>query len=259
MVAQRKRFRIESHPAHGGRASAEPRPVLLEGADADAARIRHNELMDAIASLQARLLRQAAAQPSAKSAAPVHMPETGDHAPSISDVRQLKAELDEMKAAITRTKKEIAALHAKGIQNTNVGHASDHLDAVVDGTEQATSAILGAAEEIDQMAAMLQVNLGDPQDKALAEDIQLQVVRIFEACNFQDLAGQRISKVVATLGFIEERIGRMTELWGGIEAFSGFEPDDMPVLSGERALLNGPALADEEDQASQDDIDAMFG
>ena len=47
----------------------------------------------------------------------------------------------------------------------------------------------------------------------LAQDIRDQVIRIFDACNFQDLAGQRIAKVLATLKFIEDRIARMMDIW----------------------------------------------
>ena len=43
--------------------------------------------------------------------------------------------------------------------------------------------------------------------QGLAHDIQDRVVQIFEACNFQDLTGQRVAKVVATLKFIEEHVG----------------------------------------------------
>lgn len=260
MTAQRKRFRIETHPDYAYRSAFDE--ALPETAETgEAAAKRHRELMDAIASLEAKLLRGVVAEPAeADGEAPqlataLHLDEG---MPCLSEMRLLKSELDCMQAAITRTKKEIAALHTKGPQNGHVTSATDQLDAVVEGTEKATTTILGAAEEIDQMAAMLQHSLQESQDKSMAEDIQHQVVRIFEACNFQDLAGQRISKVVTTLHFIEERVMRMIELWGGIEAFRDIEPEAMPQPTGDEALLNGPALADEEDQASQDDIDALF-
>ena len=44
------------------------------------------------------------------------------------------------------------------------------------------------------------------QQKLLSEEIQERVVSIFEACDFQDLTGQRISKVMATMKFIEDHI-----------------------------------------------------
>jgi chemotaxis regulatin CheY-phosphate phosphatase CheZ len=42
------------------------------------------------------------------------------------------------------------------------------------------------------------------------------VVKIFEACNFQDLTGQRITKVVRALSFIEERVEAMMGVWNKV-------------------------------------------
>jgi chemotaxis protein CheZ len=84
------------------------------------------------------------------------------------------------------------------------------------------------------------------------------VIHIFEACNFQDLTGQRITKVVATLKFIETHIVRMMEIWGGIEVFQELTPQAMAERDGDKKLLNGPKLDGEVGHASQDDIDALF-
>jgi chemotaxis protein CheZ len=82
------------------------------------------------------------------------------------------------------------------------------------------------------------------------------VVQIFEACNFQDLTGQRVAHVLETLKFVEEHVGRLLAIWQGIEQFA-------PVVLGadageDRRLLNGPKLPDDRGHASQDDIDGMF-
>ena len=237
MTAAVKRFRIE-------RTNEEDIPEDV------AAERRHRELVGLIESVRK------AVTGTAEQVTEVIGTDLRDQ---IEEARKIKVELDEIQDAIASTKKELATLHTGSFQGDGMNRVTDELDAIVSGTEQATESILAAAETIENNAGDLRAMLKRGANVELVSDIQDQIVQIFEACNFQDLAGQRISKVVATLGFIEERIGRMTELWGGIEAFSGFEPDDMPVPSGERALLNGPALADEEDQASQDDIDAMFG
>jgi chemotaxis protein CheZ len=136
---------------------------------------------------------------------------------------------------------------------------SGELDAVVAGTEKATESILSAAEFIDDHAMQLAAHVKTERDRALAAEIQEQVVLIFEACNFQDLTGQRITKVVSTLNFVENRIDRMIEIWGGIEQFNGIEPDRPAPATGDKALLNGPALDTDVGRASQDDIDALFG
>jgi chemotaxis protein CheZ len=133
------------------------------------------------------------------------------------------------------------------------------LDAVVQGTLDATDAILTAAETIDHSAQVLEASCRSKQDRQGAADIQEQVVKIFEACNFQDLTGQRITKVVGTLKFIEDRIVRMMEIWGGIETFQGVQKETQAAPEGDAAFLNGPRLSSDIGHASQDDIDALFG
>lgn len=175
----------------------------------------------------------------------------------ISEASELKKELDSIYEAIAQTKKEIVTLHESGFQGEEMSRVTDELDAIVMGTESATDAILSGAEIIDERSSDLSAKLsGD--DNAMASDIQDQVMKIYEACNFQDLTGQRITKVVNTLKFIEDRVVRMMEIWGGIEGLSDIDPDTLPPREGDAALLNGPALDTDLDVASQDDIDALF-
>jgi chemotaxis protein CheZ len=84
------------------------------------------------------------------------------------------------------------------------------------------------------------------------------VVGIFEACNFQDLTGQRISKVMTTMKFIEHHINVMMDIWGGVDAIKQHAPPVIDTRVGDARLLNGPKGPDEEGHASQDDIDALF-
>ena len=39
-------------------------------------------------------------------------------------------------------------------------------------------------------------------------------MEIFTACSFQDLTGQRTTKVINVLRYIEQRIGSMIAIWG---------------------------------------------
>ncbi len=170
---------------------------------------------------------------------------------------KLKEEMDKIQEAILSTKREIASLHVSGFKGEDMTRVTDELDAVVGGTEQATERILATAEIIDEKAGNLAARLkGD--NNGLATEIQERVVEIFEACNFQDLTGQRIRKVVNVLKFIEDRVDRMMEIWGGMDAFNTIEADESLRRAGDAALLNGPALPDADDIASQDDIDALF-
>lgn len=170
---------------------------------------------------------------------------------------KLKEEMDKIQEAILSTKREIASLHVSGFKGDDRSRVTDELDAVVGGTEQATERILASVEAIDDKAGNLAARLkGD--NNVIAVEIQERVVEIFEACNFQDLTGQRIRKVVNVLKFIEDRVMRMMEIWGGMEAFNTIETDESLRRAGDEALLNGPALPTAEDIASQDDIDALF-
>ncbi len=92
----------------------------------------------------------------------------------------------------------------------------------------------------------------------------LCVQNIYEACNFQDLTGQRIARVCETLSFVEERILRMADIWGGLDSLSTAMAADIDAMRdkqsalGTYALAAGPALVGAEGHVSQDDIDALF-
>jgi chemotaxis protein CheZ len=160
--------------------------------------------------------------------------------------------------AINRTKREIAVLHGKSFSGEEMAKVNGELGAVVGGTEEATQQILEAAEAIDQSAsALMKVNSPD-QQKLLSEEIQERVVSIFEACNFQDLTGQRIKKVMTTMKFIENHITVMMDIWGGVDAIKAHAPPIVDTREGDEKFLNGPKLADDVGHASQDDIDALF-
>src|SRR5260221_954952 len=128
----------------------------------------------------------------------------------------------------------------------------------VAGTEEASQQILEAAESIDQAASALSKVTSPDQQKLLSEEIQERVVSIFEACNFQDLTGQRISKVMTTMKFIENHITVMMDIWGGVDAIKAHAPPIVDEREGDAKLLNGPKLDGDAGHASQNDIDALF-
>ncbi|MFH1557272.1 MAG: protein phosphatase CheZ [Pseudomonadota bacterium] len=173
------------------------------------------------------------------------------------DRNALWAGLETIQEAIQNTKSEIAALHSEGGGGEQLFRATDELDAVVAATETATETILSAAEDIEVLAVKLSRSLvGD--DLALAEAIQAQTIKVFEACNFQDISGQRIGKVVKLLRFVEERISSMANIWGGAAEVATANSIIPVVREGDAALLNGPSLADDANVVSQDDIDSLF-
>jgi len=176
----------------------------------------------------------------------------------IEQCEKLKVELDLIHDAINRTKREIAVLHGKSFEGQEMAKVNGELGAVVGGTEQATQQILEAAESIDQAASALSKVNSPEQQKILSEEIQERVISIFEACNFQDLTGQRITKVMGTMRFIEQHIYAMMEIWGGVDAIRAHAPVIVDSREGDARLLNGPRLDGDVGHASQDDIDALF-
>ena len=176
---------------------------------------------------------------------------------NLTEAINFKKELDQIYEAIAKTKTEIASLNGAGL---NLGNSSpqDELDAVVLGTESATNQILTAVEQVESDATALADTLvGDEALKAV--NIQEKVLSIYEACNFQDITGQRITKVVEALRFVSERTDRMIEIWGGMDSFDGVDAEPLDTREGDDRLKNGPSLETDDDVASQDDIDALFG
>ena len=167
----------------------------------------------------------------------------------------LKNEVRAMSRSIQETKSEIRAMRAGTKGGDKFLKANTELDAVVLATEEATNTILESSERIDGLAEKLQRNAASEEDRKACEDIMETTIRILEACNFQDITGQRITKVVHTLQYVDDRINSMVEIWGDedINAVDSAVSEDDDT---DADLLNGPALDDT--GVSQDDIDALF-
>jgi chemotaxis protein CheZ len=176
----------------------------------------------------------------------------------IAEVYELKAELDAMKDAIVSTKREIATLHRSEHHGRGMRRVAGELDAVVGATEDATTAILAAVEDIELQASMLKAAGVETGNNDCVGAILDRTVTLYEACNFQDLTGQRITKIVGVLKFIEERLDRVIAAWGDLEAFRGLVEQENEGRAEDRALLNGPKLEDDAGHVSQHDIDALF-
>lgn len=169
---------------------------------------------------------------------------------------EIRQEVACMIKSIGQAKAEIAAIRHPHSEEGRFDKASKQLDAILDATEAATHDILMAAEEIEKVVS--EASEADPSNdtiSSLGSDIGGLVIQILEACSFQDITGQRVTKVVRTMSYIEERILAVIDIWG-IQAFEGYPhaPDDEHEEDEE--LLAGPQFANE--GISQDDIDALF-
>ena len=155
-------------------------------------------------------------------------------------------ELTDLSSYMEMTRRELAAIRPNQTRLEEIPMATDELDAVVAATEEATDRILDAAEEMEAIAKVA--------DPVIAERVLAVVTKIYEASNFQDITGQRISKVLNTLRYAEEKIGMMAELMGHTEDAQEAAPEEPE--SEEADLLHGPQMT--EVANSQDDIDALF-
>jgi chemotaxis protein CheZ len=157
----------------------------------------------------------------------------------------IKDEFVDIAGFIKKARNEIGDLRPKDIKTNRIPSAGEELEAIVADTEIATDKIMQTAEDVLAM---------DPDStEDFGMQIQDKMLVIIEACSFQDLTGQRVSKVVNTLKQIEDRISRFAEVMGVDEDEVEITPEEQRRRD---LLLNGPAIGGPE--TAQDDIDAMF-
>lgn len=223
MAAPRKVFRIEETPG-----------ARLAGGEA---------LLPDAEGLQAQILQELAALRSA-----VDAPAFATPRPAITPDLAGTA-TGRLTSELHLIADRLAGGDADDVEAVPLTRIANELLAVTDGTEQATQKILAAAEEIDQLANNLSAALKGKIEQGLAQDILDLVIRIFEACNFQDLNGQRVNKVMTTLKFVEDHI---TSVLDEIKNMSALTSGDGVQY------LHGPRLEHDTGHVSQLDIDAIF-
>ncbi len=153
-------------------------------------------------------------------------------------------EIEGLVELIRQTREELTLMRETGSAGAaHLPNATDELDAVISATEDATNKIMTCAEEISGIAA----EIGGEQAAKL-DDIS---VRLFEACSFQDITGQRIIKVVRALKVIDDHLGKLLGTLGETKPVA-----DSAKTGTDRDLMNGPQLPG--NATSQDEIDALL-
>ena len=180
---------------------------------------------------------------------------------------KVQAEVTSLTRIIDTTKREIAALYRAQGKGNRLDIVTDELDSVVQDTEIAAEDMTDIAENVDELTERLQANaMGSDSILEIADGISAQTTRLFEACNFQDLAGQRIGKVINTLQMLDERLSRLADFRH--KDSSKVEPAvlDEHETDGPRQTKVGRSIEvetltqDEADAlASGDDFDGLFG
>ncbi|CAK0746277.1 chemotaxis protein CheZ [Azospirillaceae bacterium] len=170
----------------------------------------------------------------------------------------LRHELQDMSASISQARREIASLRPKDGGNDRILSATNELDAIVLSTERASFEILNSAERILDLNRRFRESDSPAQ---LCDDLEGEVMNVFTACSFQDLTGQRTTKVVNALRYIEQRIMSMMKIWeDGAESDAASPqnrtpiPDDIKDTRPDSHLLNGPS----DNGIDQSEIDRLL-
>lgn len=155
-------------------------------------------------------------------------------------------ELAELQRLINEARQEIGRANPSDINDKHIPTATDELDAVVEATATATGEIMDACEAVQDIIPSLPEEAG--------AKISAEMINIFEACTFQDITGQRITKVVSALKDIEKKVQSLLHLLG--DAIPSEQVGSEEEVSERDALLNGPQLAG--GGVSQDEIDRLL-
>ena len=159
----------------------------------------------------------------------------------------IQEELSELAKTIDELHAEILATRSQDVSDKHIPIATDELDAVIGATEEASAKIMDSCEAIQGLVSDTD---DDTRNAVFAE-----TTKIFEACSFQDITGQRISKVVKTLKDIELTVDRLLGLFGHQDT-SGMLPPQEDTRSEDEKLKNGPQLAGQ--GVTQEEIDRML-
>jgi chemotaxis protein CheZ len=159
-------------------------------------------------------------------------------------------ELRDIARYIENMKQEIGVFQVNDLKESRIPAAGQELDAIIKATEDATNTIMENAE------ALMAADASDP--KAYQTLVNDRIMKIFEACSFQDITGQRVAKVVETLQMIEARVGRFAEAVQARDV-QGFldEREAAREKRKEKLMLHGPQLAGK--GIDQKKVDDMFG
>ncbi len=172
---------------------------------------------------------------------------------------QLKQELDALFRYMQRVRQEIAAIDRPADEDLGFESMGDQMDAIVKATEAATNTIMEAAEASEDVGRKLRESLTDPDPDQikLLDEITASTNKVFEACSFQDITGQRVNKIAKSIIYVEDRVNMLIDLFGEDE-MAEIEVNLRPVdeKTEDEKLLSGPQM--EGEGLSQEDIDNLF-
>lgn len=159
---------------------------------------------------------------------------------------EIEAERHALLRYVIAARKAIAELRPNEMRTQKLPSAMNEIGMIVETTESAANQIMQAVEEILALS-------NDVAPIDYRASVEEKCLSVMEACSFQDLTGQRITKVVETLLTIEDKLAALAEVLGEA-AEEAAAAEEAPA--GDAVLLNGPAMPGE--GVDQDEIDRLF-
>ena len=175
-----------------------------------------------------------------------------DYRREAAEVARLAQEVANLQGKLASLRQELAALRHGWGDSCVARMMLQELGAVGDETAHAAGDIVGAAEVIAGEARRLKQS-GHPENVRSAETIMGQLIKLYEACIYQDLTQQRVAKMRRQL---EELAAHLDEMASIVQV----TPDLMTSrrAANDSQLMNGPAVAGAPGHLQQDEIDSYF-
>lgn len=145
---------------------------------------------------------------------------------------------------IAYVKHKISIMSDNILKDEFIPEISVELNSVIEQTEKSVMGILDVLDEIN----IINQKITDPDIK---EKLITNSTKIFELCNFQDLTGQIINRIIKRLTVIESTVDKIVEILGQSSKYSHNHNNNVCDI-----LLHGPQK--EAERPSQNQIDDLF-
>jgi chemotaxis protein CheZ len=163
------------------------------------------------------------------------------------DRAQLAREIGQVADYVAGLKREIAALKPAEIHHDRIPSALSDLNGAKAATSSAAEKIMVAAE------AVLARDSSEPDYESF---VQERVMEIMEACSFQDISGQHLSRAIGSLERVQKRVQRFSKAVKVADATELFDREAIIRKARKEILLiEGPQNRDAAiDQAAVDKL-----
>lgn len=168
---------------------------------------------------------------------------------SAADLKRIASEVEAVGDYVTRLRKEIARLRLNQILTKSIPSCRNDLSGARSATEEATHTIMSASEAV----------LGSTQTDfdAYRVEVEAALLEILQACSFQDLTGQRLTRALEAIAQIEKRLQRFAKNVRIADAAEIFDRTAIvQEARRETLLVEGPQ--DFGKAIHQSDIDKLF-